>query len=855
MVRENLIKLVTAFGILLFLSYNDAIAQSTIGNNGNIGVYEVQSAILNNNTGAPPLSGTDANTIFRFQELNTIGGEGNEINQNSSENPGLVRTSLLYGNNNQIDNLVEASMGLGEFNDIQGGVLSSLALGGSNLLDGKTGNLNLGVNNSLALGNNNSITGNIENSLAMGSSNSISGPTGETSTGITNFALGINNSINQKATESVAIGLDNSIFNESTKSFALGSQQLISNCENCGGVGNRQWFGGSNFAYSLGASIEHDQKELSLVLGFGAPSINSPLESVGNRSVTIGTSSQQNLVFNTFNIRPPSTAGNFSAPVTGIGTTTPSAKLEIQNKGGGNNNGQALSVLNSGGDPLFNVREDGWTGFSGDPSAPYYFTETSNSPAPFTGGEGKANIVQDLGGFPLIDPENKWISVGERPPDNNDNQIAYGYAATWDNYAGNFFLDDVNQNGVKDLTISFQDAGVTDPDNANNRMRFIARDGDRIFQSGAFNELMSLYPEGEVAVGDYSDNALDPQANRLEIKTDRDCGPGTDCNDNGNEETIMEVLKNKNTNNQGGDPVFTVRDNGNVGIGEADPDEKLVVDGVIAPAQDNQFDLGRGGNNNPLRFVDINATGSIVSTSDKRMKNNIDSLNYGLEEIMELRPVNYMMKGHSERGEQLGLIAQEVDDVIKEVVKTYDGEMGMKGIRYSRIIPVLINGIKEQQKQVQKQQDEIKELQANLEQEKAENEALEEKVNQLSERVNQLAEQVNGVSESFKKADDESLNQKTATLSNEDADQAMLLQNRPNPYSNETVIPYYLPENAQNANMLITNTQGQMLKRIPLEGTGKGELTLQTADLNKGQYQYTLIIDGRQIQTRKMLVK
>ena len=83
----------------------------------------------------------------------------------------------------------------------------------------------------------------------------------------------------------------------------------------------------------------------------------------------------------------------------------------------------------------------------------------------------------------------------------------------------------------------------------------------------------------------------------------------------------------------------------------------------------------------------------------------------------------------------------------------------------------------------------------------------------------------------------------------------MLLQNRPNPYSNETVIPYYLPENAQNANMLITNSRGQMLKRIPLEGSGKGELTLQTADLNQGQYQYTLIIDGRQIQTRKMIVK
>ena len=55
--------------------------------------------------------------------------------------------------------------------------------------------------------------------------------------------------------------------------------------------------------------------------------------------------------------------------------------------------------------------------------------------------------------------------------------------------------------------------------------------------------------------------------------------------------------------------------------------------------------------------------------------------------------------------------------------------------------------------------------------------------------------------------------------------------------------------------MLTTKANGQLVKGLPLEQPGKGELTLQTADLKKGQYQYTLIIDGRQIQTRKMLVK
>ena len=95
---------------------------------------------------------------------------------------------------------------------------------------------------------------------------------------------------------------------------------------------------------------------------------------------------------------------------------------------------------------------------------------------------------------------------------------------------------------------------------------------------------------------------------------------------------------------------------------------------------------------------------------------------------------------------------------------------------------------------------------------------------------------------------------KTDTLSIEDADQAMLLQNRPNPYSGETIIPYYLPENFNKANMLITNLNGQIIKRIALENAGKGELTLRTDGLKAGQYLYSLIVDGRKIQTRKMVL-
>ena len=685
------------------------------------------------------------------------------------------------------------------------------------------------------------------------------------------------------------VGGFGNVAQDAKSSLLYGSNNSIEEFDNGVAIGKDNLVGGiipGEDSYAIGKRLNPILSE-SMALGFGAE--ENRLNGIGERAITIGTySANAGEAFNTLNVLPPSQVTLFEAPGVGIGTAEPQGKLNIVNRGAteGDNGelGVALNVqkevefITPGPEPgpipipdrrddLFNVRDDGAAGFNipanpGRPRAPYQFESTGLEPFG-DGNGGEANIVQNYSNFPEFESfppgvENnqaKWLALGERPPGQNDAQVAYGLAEVWDNNAGNFVLldqtpGDEQETAAKDLAITFQDVTTANGDFAGrdgrNRLRFLFRNGQPIEDPAGRFELMSLEPTGEVGVGDYSGNSTQ-QAN-LEVKAETQ----------GNGDPVFQVRNNGGPDDRG-DLVMTANDDGNVGIGEADPDEKLVVDGVIAPALDNQFDLGRGGNNNPLRFVDINATGSIVSTSDKRMKNNIDSLNYGLEEIMELRPVNYMMKGHSERGEQLGLIAQEVDDVIKEVVKTYDGEMGMKGIRYSRIIPVLINGMQEQQKQVQKQvqkqQDEIEELQANLEQEKAENEALEEKVNQLSERVNQLAEQVNGVSQSFKKADEESLNQKTATISSEDANQAMLLQNRPNPYSNETVIPYYLPENAQNANMLITNTQGQMLKRIPLEGTGKGELTLQTADLKKGQYQYTLIIDGRQIQTRKMIVK
>jgi len=95
----------------------------------------------------------------------------------------------------------------------------------------------------------------------------------------------------------------------------------------------------------------------------------------------------------------------------------------------------------------------------------------------------------------------------------------------------------------------------------------------------------------------------------------------------------------------------------------------------------------------------ISASAFNVS-SDKRLKTGIRNTNYGLKEIMNLRPVSWDWK-NSAMGtkRQLGLIAQEAKIEIPEIVSGNE-KTGTLSINYTELIPVLINAIKEQQKQI-----------------------------------------------------------------------------------------------------------------------------------------------------------
>jgi hypothetical protein len=102
----------------------------------------------------------------------------------------------------------------------------------------------------------------------------------------------------------------------------------------------------------------------------------------------------------------------------------------------------------------------------------------------------------------------------------------------------------------------------------------------------------------------------------------------------------------------------------------------------------------------------LTCTGDVTAntSSDKRWKDNIIPIENPIEKIKKLTGNSFVWKDgfevyHSNKGLDYGVIAQEVEEVMPEIVIQRDG--GYKGVRYEKIIPLLIEAIKEQQKQIE----------------------------------------------------------------------------------------------------------------------------------------------------------
>ena len=205
-----------------------------------------------------------------------------------------------------------------------------------------------------------------------------------------------------------------------------------------------------------------------------------------------------------------------------------------------------------------------------------------------------------------------------------------------------------------------------------------------------------------------------------------------------NDAIVMELDDDNVTNNNanfiirnGSDTnVFTVDESGETTVTgilrigtetiEDTGSNQLSVNASLIPDNDNAMRLGNASN----RWVGVWAVDGTINTSDRREKKNINPIDYGLNEVLKMKPVSFNWKNSNDPDLKLGLIAQDLQLVVPEVVKSHTWELDETtnklveepldrlGVYYSDLIPVLIKAIQEQQDIIAKQDLKIKELTA-----------------------------------------------------------------------------------------------------------------------------------------------
>ena len=104
----------------------------------------------------------------------------------------------------------------------------------------------------------------------------------------------------------------------------------------------------------------------------------------------------------------------------------------------------------------------------------------------------------------------------------------------------------------------------------------------------------------------------------------------------------------------------------------------------------------------------VRATGDVTAYSDKRVKENIITIDKALEKTLQLRGVFYNRTDKDDKSQKVGVIAQEIQEILPQVVN--EDYNGLLSVSYGNITGLLIEAVKEQQTQIESQKSEIDEL-------------------------------------------------------------------------------------------------------------------------------------------------
>lgn len=242
------------------------------------------------------------------------------------------------------------------------------------------------------------------------------------------------------------------------------------------------------------------------------------------------------------------------------------------------------------------------------------------------------------------------------------------------------------------------------------------------------------------------------------------------------------------------------------------------------------FGIGR----TPYYKLDVNGSIRVsytIYSSDRRLKSNVTPISYQTKNLFKLNSVSYNLNDIIKKSEKVaqtetmdstkiiseppkydnrihyGFIAQEVRKIYPELV--YEDEEGMLGIDYVAFIPLLIEELKQQNKSIEKLRKEVEILKTTS-------------INSLqTDENNTLGE---------------------------------LYQNIPNPFNVKTTIKFKLSNTIKSATLYLFDPQGKQVKNYLIRQGGESSITIKGSELQPGMYLYSLIADGKLINTKTMIL-
>lgn len=268
---------------------------------------------------------------------------------------------------------------------------------------------------------------------------------------------------------------------------------------------------------------------------------------------------------------------------------------------------------------------------------------------------------------------------------------------------------------------------------------------------------------------------------------------------------------------------------------------------TIYPERDWYLQLGKADKRVGAFFVSTIHYNQLYGDSDENLKENVDSLNNPISKIMKVQAYSYNFKSKENQGfspsvttankkRQIGFKAQELEKLFPDLVYKPDSIRNTYAINYIGMIPILTEAIKAQQGQISDlyktvfiQEREIHDLTRRL-----------ENLEMKYEKTKKL------------KSSNTSLN-----ISDTETEQSIknqLMQNIPNPFTEDTEIKFLINESVLSARIIIHDLQGAEIKQYKINERGYSGIIIYANELKPGMYMYTLITDGNFIDSKRMVL-